>query len=288
MDLLNKKARFKPIEAWNYRNKTIEQRKEGIKDNVLQQCNDFISNGDLYKIVISKEEKAASKRGGFDSFLRLLSHNPRPYNFYLNMSGVEILGGSSEMSLRIENRHISLRPVFEYIPEYLDGEQSSVDAERVLLNNDVVLENCTFLIDSAKGDLGKVCESGSIKVTEKFVAERDFISVKVTSRVEGILKKSILLSKVVDACFPSANSIGDPREHALTLSRKIGNDSKFPFGGWVFTISFDRNIDSASMTNAMMIKNNMAVKQTAILLDGKERNIDFVGGLGEYDIFRYL
>ncbi len=283
---LSSKVRFESEEAPNEKEKDCLM--ELDVDNYLKFL-EYIKNGELDKYVMTEEEVKHTNADGFKSFLNLITHNPRPYNYYVNIPGLQLVGSSSEMALRIEDGTVSSGPVLEYFSEAISDGRAEPLANALVVNDDVK-ENIQFLIDMARNDLEKICKIGSVQVTDKLIAERDFYSVRVACRVSGELRDSVHLTEIIDKCFPSANTIGGPKINAIEQCVRNGNDRRFPFGGWLCLINFNGFLDATSMNGAMAITDKMAFRQIGRLVDGKKRDRHDLthSNLRDFDVFRYL
>ena len=78
-----------------------------------------------------------------------------------------------------------------------------------------------MILDLERNDLGRICKSGSVKVTQDRVA-RSYATVHhLVSVVQGELLDNVSLSDILCAVFPGGSVTGAPKKRAMELIRKL-------------------------------------------------------------------
>ena len=74
-----------------------------------------------------------------------------------------------------------------------------------------------MLIDLARNDIGRIAQTGSVKVTDAFCVERYSHVMHIVSNVEGLLNPGMRNMDVLRATFPAGTLTGAPKVHAMEL-----------------------------------------------------------------------
>ena len=123
------------------------------------------------------------------SLYRALRHlNPSPYLFYFNFGDFHVVGSSPEILVRFEDGKVTTRPLAGTRPRGKDEAQDKA-LEIELLNDPKELAEHLMLIDLGRNDIGKICVTGSVRVTEKMIIERFSHVMHISSNVEEGFKR---------------------------------------------------------------------------------------------------
>ena len=94
-----------------------------------------------------------------------------------------------------------------------------------------------MLIDLARNDLGRVCEAGSVRVTEALGVERYSRVMHIVSQVEGIKRSGISPLEVLKHTFPAGTVSGAPKIRAMELIDELegapGTIRAEPWAMWI-------------------------------------------------------
>ena len=74
-----------------------------------------------------------------------------------------------------------------------------------------------MLIDLGRNDVGRVAQTGTVKVTERMVIERYSHVMHIVSNVEGRLKPGLTSIDVLRAAFPAGTVSGAPKVRAMEI-----------------------------------------------------------------------
>jgi anthranilate synthase component 1 len=141
------------------------------------------------------------------------------------------------MHVRLEGRRASLRPI---AGTRRRGETPEKDAalEQDLLADPKERAEHVMLVDLGRNDLGRVCEFGSVSVSELMGVERYSHVMHIVSQVEGRLKPEVDSFDLLRATFPAGTVSGAPRS-APCRSLAIWKASRAPMRrGGLFLIQW--------------------------------------------------
>jgi para-aminobenzoate synthetase component 1 len=117
---------------------------------------------------------------------------------------VGIVSASPECFLRWRGGVVETRPI----------KGTGTDAAALQASAKDRAEN-VMIVDLARNDLGRVCEFGSVEVTDLLAAEQHPGLVHLVSTVRGALRPDAGVGALVRATFPPASVTGAPKPRVL-------------------------------------------------------------------------
>ncbi|OGI20073.1 MAG: hypothetical protein A3B68_00525 [Candidatus Melainabacteria bacterium RIFCSPHIGHO2_02_FULL_34_12] len=239
-ELLNEFNKTKNIKtlSLNYNNNIhISYSSNYKKDeylNIIKKAKEYIKKGDIFQVVPSQKLTLKGNYDGLLLYRALRSINPSPYMFYLNLKDFQLAGSSPEVMVKSEKvgdeKFAYLRPIAGTYPR---GKNEKEDLEYIskLSNDPKERAEHLMLVDLARNDLGRVCESGTIQVPELMVIEKYSHVLHMVSLVKGTLKKDKTAIDLLCASFPAGTLSGAPKVRALEIIRELENEQRGPYGG---------------------------------------------------------
>ena len=175
-------------------------------------------------------------------YRRLRSVNPSPYMFYLDFSTFQLTGASPESLVRVRNGEAMIHPI---AGTRRRGKNPVEDAELMneLKNDPKEQAEHLMLVDLARNDLGRVCESGSVNVTRYMFTELYSHVIHLVSEVIGKLKPDTPAIKILRAAFPAGTVSGAPKISAIEIISGLEKFKRNFYAGAVGYIGNRNNLD---------------------------------------------
>ena len=188
----------------------------------VRRAQEYIASGDIYQVNLSQQFRAAAPEGGslLATYDRLRSVSPAPMAAYLHGGGREILSSSPETFLRMHGRAIETRPIKGTRPRFSDPELDSRSAFELQTSEKEIAE-LVMITDLERNDLGRVCEFGSVTVTEMLKHERLEQVHHLVSTVTGQLREGTDQLDALQACFPGGSITGAPKVRAMEIIEEL-------------------------------------------------------------------
>jgi len=120
-----------------------------------------------------------------------------------------------------------------------------------------------MLIDLARNDIGRIAQTGSVKVTDAFCVERYSHVMHIVSNVEGLLNEGMTNMDVLKATFPAGTLTGAPKVHAMELIDQLEPTKRGLYGGACGYLSYAGDMDVAIAIRTAVIKDQMLYVQAA-------------------------
>ncbi|MGE4357378.1 MAG: anthranilate synthase component I [Candidatus Omnitrophota bacterium] len=233
-------------------------RKEFLK--AVEKAKEYIRKGDVIQVVLSQRFVTEVKARSFDIYRALRSINPSPYMYYLKLKDFSVVGASPEVFVRCEEGKVELRPIAGTRRRGEDEREDKLLEEELLKSKKECAEHI-MLVDLGRNDLGRVCEFGTVKVTELMVIERYSHVMHIVSNIIGRLKKDKDIFDLIRATFPAGTVTGAPKIRAMEIIAELEKIARGPYAGCVGYFSFSGNLDSCITIRTIIIKNNHAYIQ---------------------------
>ncbi len=246
---LQQKKRGRKVKESDFRSGFKQDKFEAA----VEKIKDYIVAGDCMQVVLSQRLSIPYKSEPLDLYRALRSLNPSPYMFYLNLEGFHVAGSSPEILARLEDGEVTVRPIAGTRPRGKTAEEDrALEAE--LLADPKELAEHLMLIDLGRNDAGRVCETGSVRVTDKMVVERYSHVMHIVSNVTGRLKPGFNAIDVLRATFPAGTLSGAPKIRAMEIIDELEPVKRGIYGGAVGYIGWNGNMDTAIAIRTAVIK----------------------------------
>ena len=223
-------------------------RKRSIKSNFTRQeylrcvrrILEHIKRGDVYQVNLAQRfeydltKTPYSPLEIYKRFRRVSSFN---FGGYLDCGDFQIISGSPERFIKLENNTVSTRPMKGTRPR---GENVLADRNkrRELLKSRKDKAELLMITDLERNDLGRVCEYGSIRVKNMRTLEKYKTVFQTTSTVNGILRKDKNVFDLLKACFPGGSVTGCPKIRAMEIIEALEPDHRGIYTGALGYVNF--------------------------------------------------
>jgi len=202
-----------------------------------------IKAGEIIQVVLSQRFEVDLKTDPFNIYRTLRAVNPSPYMFYLNFDGIQIIGSSPELLVRCESSIVETRPIAGTRPRGKTDRQDALFARDLLKDPKEKAEHI-MLVDLGRNDLGRVCQKGTVHLSEFMSIEKYSHVMHIVTNVKGKLKKSNDGLDVLRAAFPAGTVSGAPKIRAMEIIEDLEKVTRGPYAGCIGYFSFSGNVDS--------------------------------------------
>lgn len=222
-------------------------------ESAVETAKEYIRAGDIFQLVLSQRFSGDLTVEPLDIYRVLRTLNPSPYMFFLRMGDTVVLGASPEVMVRREGTQVELRPIAGTRHR---GETPEEDLrlEREMLEDPKERAEHVMLVDLGRNDLGRVCKTGTVKVSELMVVERYSHVMHIVSNVQGDLAEGKDAFDVVRATFPAGTLSGAPKVRAMEIIDELEPLRREIYGGAVGYFSFSGNMDLAIAIRTLVVK----------------------------------
>jgi anthranilate synthase component 1 len=234
--------------------------------SAVERAKGLIEAGDFMQVQVGQRIKKRYTESPLSLYRALRSLNPSPYMYYYNFGDFHVVGASPEILVRQEStpegQKVTIRPLAGTRPRGATPEADRA-TEVELINDPKERAEHVMLIDLARNDIGRIAQTGSVKVTEAFVVERYSHVMHIVSNVEGLLKDGMTSMDVLKATFPAGTLTGAPKVHAMELIDQLEPNKRGLYGGACGYLSYAGDMDVAIAIRTGIIKDGNLYVQAA-------------------------
>jgi anthranilate synthase component 1 len=219
----------------------------------VRRAKEYIAAGDVMQVVLSQRLARPFASSPLSLYRALRSLNPSPYMFYYDFDDFHVVGASPEILVRKEGQTVTLRPIAGTRPRGATREADEALADELLADPKEVAEH-VMLVDLGRNDVGRVAQTGTVKVTDRMQVERYSHVMHIVSNVEGTLKPGLTSIDVLRAAFPAGTVSGAPKVRALEIIDELEPSRRGVYSGAVGYVSFHDDMDTAIAIRTAVVR----------------------------------
>ncbi|HLP08761.1 MAG TPA: aminodeoxychorismate synthase component I [Opitutaceae bacterium] len=208
----------------------------------VQRVREYIAAGDVYQINLTQRFATEFRGDPYALYRRLRAATPAPFAAYLNGGDFQVLSSSPERFLRIAGREIETRPIKGTRPRGATPEEDALRKTELLASEKDRAE-LLMIVDLERNDLGRVCETGSVRVDELCRLETHPTVHHLVAAVRGRLRPECDALDAVRAAFPGGSITGAPKVRAMQLIDELETVRRGVYTGAIGWIGFDGDCD---------------------------------------------
>jgi anthranilate synthase component I len=234
----------------------------------VDRAKQYIAAGDVMQVVLGQRISKPYADSPLSLYRALRTLNPSPYMYFYDFGDHQVVGASPEILVRSEDRAgaegshrvVALRPIAGTRPRGADEQHDARLADELRADPKECAEHL-MLIDLARNDIGRIAQTGSVRVTEQMVIERYSHVMHLVSHVEGRLKPGLTNLDVLRATFPAGTLSGAPKVRAMEIIDELEPSKRGIYGGAAGYLSFAGDMDLAIAIRTGVIKDNVLFVQ---------------------------
>jgi para-aminobenzoate synthetase component 1 len=189
----------------------------------------WLHAGDAYQVNLT-QPLAAMAAPPWVLHARLARRHPVPWGAYLDLGGRCVVANSPELFLRRRGRRLETRPIKGTRPR---GRSPAADAALAadLLRDPKERAEHVMIVDLERNDLGRIAETGSVRVPAHARLESHPTVHHLVSTVTCTLRPGTGLDAILRATFPGGSITGAPKVRAMQIVRELEAGPRGPYTG---------------------------------------------------------
>jgi len=228
----------------------------------VRRAKEYILAGDIYQVQLAQRFTVPVAADPFDVYRVLRALNPSPYMYFLRLPAMTVVGTSPEILVTVEGRTLGYRPI---AGTRRRGRDAAADQrmEEEMRHSPKERAEHVMLVDLGRNDLGRVCEIGSVQVTELMAVERYSHVMHLVSNISGRLRGDCTATDALRACFPAGTVTGAPKIRAMEIIAELEGERRGVYAGAIGYLSFSGGLDTCIAIRTMVVKDGEATVQAA-------------------------
>jgi len=249
----------------------VESVDDATFEGMVRRAQEYIAAGDAFQVVLGRTFTLPQLgRDPFDVYRAMRMINPSPYMYFLDFPAqdgappMQALGASPETLVTLEadrdepaKKTMVVRPLAGTRPRgKTEAEDLALEAE--LLAHPKERAEHVMLIDLGRNDVGRVAETGSVRMVRQMEIERYSHVMHIVSEVKGRVdpRKTSPL-EVFRAAFPAGTLSGAPKLRAMQIIRELESRPRGIYGGAVGWVADTGDLDFAIAIRTAVCKNGV-------------------------------
>jgi anthranilate synthase component 1 len=176
--------------------------------------------------------------------------------FYFDLADFHVVGASPEILVRLEGDVVTVRPIAGTRIRGATPAEDAALAEELLADAKERAEHI-MLVDLGRNDIGRVAQTGTVRLTEQMVIERYSHVMHIVSNVEAKLKPGLDAIDVLRATFPAGTVSGAPKVRAMEIIDELEPVKRGIYAGAVGYLGFHGNMDVAIALRTAVVKDGL-------------------------------
>ena len=221
-------------------------------EHAVCSAKEYIAAGDAFQIVLSQRFERCTVADPFEIYRALRIVNPSPYMIYLQAHGSILVASSPEILCRVEDGVVTNRPLAGTRRRGTTAQHDE-SLERELLADDKERAEHVMLVDLGRNDLGRVCETASIKLDRIMEVERYSHVMHLSSTLTGRLRHGLDCWDALRNTLPVGTVSGAPKVRAMQIIDELEPTRRGPYAGGIGAVGFNGDMDIALALRTMVI-----------------------------------
>ncbi len=224
----------------------------------VERIREYIFAGDCFQALLARRIVVPLDFDSTTLYRALRALNPSPYMYHLVLDGVELVGSSPELLVRVADGEVTVRPIAGTRPRgATPAEDDALAAE--LLADDKERAEHVMLVDLGRNDVGRIAQYGTVRVSELMTVERFSHVFHLTSEVTGTLREGMSALDAFRVTFPAGTMTGAPKVRAMEIIDELEPERRGPYAGAVgYIAAGDTRMDMAITIRTCVIAGGVA------------------------------
>lgn len=208
----------------------------------VEKAREYIFAGDIFQTVASQRFSVDYSGDAFQVYRTLRNINPSPYMYFLDFLDYQVIGSSPEPLIRARDNELEMIPIAGTRPRGKNHQEDEALAADLLKDPKELAEH-VMLVDLGRNDLSRICEYGSVKVSDFQTIQKYSHVMHIISRVTGRLRTEFSVVDAFKATFPAGTVSGAPKIRAMEIINELEPEKRGIYSGAIGYFNYGGNMD---------------------------------------------
>jgi len=221
--------------------------------NGVSRILEYLRAGDIFQANLSRAWRAQLPEtvGPAELYAHLRTSNPAPFAGLARWGDAAVISSSPERLLQLQDGWAQTRPIAGTRPRSHDSAEDAA-LRQILRENLKERAEHVMLIDLERNDLGRICEPGSVVVSELMALESYAHVHHIVSNVRGRLRPGVGPGAALRAVFPGGTITGCPKVRAIEIIAELEQTGRGPYTGSMGYIGRNGTLDSNILIRSLV------------------------------------
>ncbi len=210
----------------------------------VARVREYIFAGDIFQANLSQRFEAPLAESPWALYQRLRVRNAAPFSAFLDFPEAVVLSSSPERFLRVDGAgRVETRPIKGTRPRGV-GPEHDAALGRALVESDKDRAENLMIVDLMRNDLSRVCQPGTVRVSELFALEHYATVHHLVSTVVGELAPGFSALDLLRVAFPGGSITGAPKVRAMEVIAELEPSQRGVYCGAIGYCSVTGSLDT--------------------------------------------
>lgn len=187
-------------------------------DGTIERIREYIAAGDTYQVNYTFPLTAVFDGDPYAWFRGLCEAQQAAYCAYIHAGDRHVISVSPELFFSLDGETLVTRPMKGTIARGLTSAEDAAQGERLRESEKDRAEN-VMIVDMLRNDMGRVSETGSVRVDSLFDVARFDTLWQMTSTISS--RTAAGVPEILRALFPSGSITGAPKIRTSEIIREL-------------------------------------------------------------------
>ncbi|WP_157156383.1 anthranilate synthase component I family protein [Diaminobutyricimonas sp. LJ205] len=225
---------------------------------MIGECQRAIADGDAYQLCLTNEVSVARGPGAAPidpvaTYLALRASSPTHHGGLIRAGGTALVSATPERFLSVSpGGVVETKPIKGTRPRAAGPDEDRRLLQELLDSDKERAEN-VMIVDLMRNDLGRVCETGTVRVPALLQVESYAHVHQLVSTVRGRLRAGLDGLDAVASCFPAGSMTGAPKLAASRILSRLEQRARGVYSGAFGYLGVDGAVDLAMVIRSAVI-----------------------------------
>ncbi len=210
-------------------NLTLNESKDKY-NNSINKIIEYITSGDTYQVNYTLKYKFDLEGSPLALYASLRNRQSVNYGAFLNFKKEKILSISPELFIEKYAKSIKSKPM-KGTARRGDSVEEDNRIIHFMRNDPKTISENIIIVDLIRNDLGRICDSGSIKVENVFEIQSFETVHQMVSTVRGKIDENISFLNVMKGIFPCGSITGAPKLRTMEIINELESEDRGVYTG---------------------------------------------------------
>ena len=229
------------------------QLKQNFKSNMskldyetkFEKVMQYIQAGDCYQVNLAQRFTSHYSGDTFSAYQSLRKSCPTPFSAYMEIDKLgSVLSHSPERFLQVNQGQVESKPIKGTRARGNTLAEDEALAQELLASTKDKAENL-MIVDLLRNDMGRTCDTGSIKVPKLFALETYPNVHHLVSTITGSIQEKHKHFNVFRHSFPGGSITGAPKIRAMQIIDELEPHERSVYCGSIAYFSLNGQMDSS-------------------------------------------
>jgi len=204
----------------------------------------LIRRGDFYEINYCQAFEVTNiPAHPVEIYMQLSTISPTPFACFYKNKDAYLLCASPERYLQKKGTQLISQPIKGTIKRSLENDVDDKRQLEELQNSSKDKSENVMVVDLVRNDLSKICEQGSVQVTELFGIYSYPQVHQMISTITSTISDNTLFSEILEATFPMGSMTGAPKKRVMETIDTLEPTKRGLYSGTVGYFNPDGDFD---------------------------------------------